>query len=147
MIAPGYRYVCALAVLAVVGCVGPDPSYNVSLGLDLPKVVERGQVIKANCLASGSEAGRLTIRWYTGKVEVEFECPEGIEVRPARLELEMRAGESHNKATEEVTITVHPDAALGKHSITLTGKKSDGKGTLPETLEIEVREASHTGAG
>jgi hypothetical protein len=127
------------------GCGGPQRSYNVSLSLDHPESLERGQTVKSKCSAWGSEMGRFTATWYTGMVDVEIECPEGIDVTPSGLKLELKNGEWHNMATEEVTIAVHPRAKLGKHSITLSGKKADGKSAITQTREIEVKEAAKAG--
>jgi hypothetical protein len=106
------------------------------MALSLPAKMERGQTANAKCAVWGSEMGRWTSSWYTGSVVVEIKCPEGIEITPARLTMEMKRGPEHNKATADVTVTVRPNARLGKYAIVLSGVKADGRSAIDKSGHI-----------
>lgn len=140
------QHMLGLVLLAGAGCCCCPGYHSDAVGcslelpgfLPLPKSVPRGQVLQGQCTVYGAAGGHFRGSWYTGTVDVEIACPPGIEANPAALELEMKPGKLRNSASAEVTITVHPGAKLGKHAITVSGKKADGTAIQPQTYEIEV---------
>ena len=92
-----FDYVLIVLTIFACGCFGPERSYNVSLQLVLPNVIERGQTVKSICSAYGSEYGRFTVSWFVGTVDVEIDCPEGIQITPSQMKLEMKRGEGTTK--------------------------------------------------
>jgi uncharacterized membrane protein len=139
-----------VGLIVLVGCNesppgGPGAAQNTSrasrVGLTTPAETFR---LEAPTLATSIKQGEsktVTIKVTRGKnfeqdLNLDFsEAPHGVKVTPKSHTL--KASDSE----DEVTIEAAKDAALGKHTITITGKPATSGASTSVTLDIEVKKA------
>jgi hypothetical protein len=138
----------AIGLAALVGCNesplgGPKASQNTGhaakSGLTTPEATFR---LEAPAMATSIKQGEsktVTLKISRGKnfaqdVNLEFsDAPHGVTITPASRTFKTGASEL------QLTIEAAKDAAIGKHTISVTGKPATSGESTSVTFDIEVK--------
>src|SRR5262249_24199816 len=135
---------------ALVGCNesplgGPKATQNTGhaakSGLTTPEETFRLEAPATATSIKQGESKTVTVRMSRGKnfaqdVHLEFgDAPQGVTVTPASRTVKASASEL------QVTVEAAKNAAVGKHTITVTGKPAQSGAATTVTFDIDVKKA------
>jgi len=130
---------CMLAIVGFVGCnqsePGGKPKDNKSdnrMSIPTPGANKEAFTMKAPTLATKIKQGdRQTVKLtldrgseFKSDVSLKVDAPKGVTV-----ELDPKTVKASDGETVNVTVTAAKDAALGDHTVSVTGTPKDGKAT------------------